>query len=54
MNKALKVTSIASHGEQTVTHPLWECDYQDALVIATLQGVIKAGHTIKSFEVVEV
>ena len=53
MNKAIVVTSIGEYGEHTITHDLWECDYQDKLVIATLQGVIKAGHAIKSFELVE-
>lgn len=51
--QALKVTSIGVHGEHTVNHPIWECDYQDALILATLQGVLKAGQTIKSFELVE-
>lgn len=51
--KSLKVVSIGSNGEHTTLHPLWDCDYEDALIIATLQGVIKAGHTIKSFELVE-
>ena len=54
MNKALKVTSVGEFGEHTMNHPLYECDYESDLVIATLQGVIKAGHIIKSFEVVEV
>ena len=49
----LSVTTITSHGEMTINHPLWECDYQDRLIIATLQGVINAGHAIKSFELVE-
>ena len=53
MNKAISVTSIGEFGEHTITHPLWECDYQDKLVIATLQGIIRAGHVIKSFELVE-
>ena len=52
--QALKVTSIGSHGEHTMNHPLWDCDYQDAIIIATLRGVTNAGHTIKSFEIVEV
>ena len=52
--KALKVTSVGQHGEHTMDHPIWDCDYQDALILATLQGVLKAGQTIKSFELVEV
>ena len=55
MSKALKVTSIGEYGgEHTMNHPLWDCDYQDAIIIATLRGVTNAGHTIKSFEIVEV
>lgn len=53
MHKAIVVTSIGEYGEHTITHPLWECDYQDKLVIATLQGVLRAGQVIKSFELVE-
>lgn len=54
MTKALKVTSVGEYGEHTISHPLWDCDYQDKLVIATLQGVMRAGHVIKAFEIVEV
>ena len=52
--QALKVTSIGSHGEHTINHLLWDCDYQDAIIVATLRGVLEAGQTIKSFEIVEV
>lgn len=52
--KAVNVTSIGEFGEHTVTHPLYECAYESDLVLATLQGVMRAGHTIKAFEVVEV
>lgn len=51
--KSLKVVSIGSNGEHTTLHPLWDCDYEDALIVATLRGVTNAGHTIKSFELVE-
>ena len=51
--KALSVTSIGEFGEHTINHPLYECGYESDLIIATLQGVIKAGHAIKSFELVE-
>lgn len=51
--KALKVTSIGEFGEHTINHPLYECNYESDLIIATLQGVIKAGSAIKSFELVE-
>ena len=51
--KSLKVTSIGEFGEHTVNHDLYECDYQDALILATLRGVLNAGHAIKSFELVE-
>ena len=53
MHKAISITSIGEFGEHTITHNLFECDYQDKLVIATLQGVIRAGHVIKSVELVE-
>lgn len=53
MNKALRVTSIGDHGEHTMDHLIWDCDYQDMLIISVLRGVIHAGHTIKSFELVE-
>ena len=52
--KALSVTSIGEFGEHTVNHPLYECAYESDLVLATLQGVMRAGHVIKAFEVVEV
>ena len=51
--KSLKVTSISPYGEQTVSHPLSEVVPQDAMIVATLQGVVNAGHAIKSFEIVE-
>lgn len=53
MSKALKVTSVGEYGEHTMTHPIYECDYESALIIATLQGVLSAGQAIKSFELVE-
>ena len=54
MTKALKVTSVGEYGEHTINHPIYDCGYESDLILATLQGVLKAGHTIKSFEVVEV
>lgn len=54
MSKALSVTSIGEFGEHTINHPLYECGYESDLIIATLQGVLNAGQTIKAFEVVEV
>lgn len=50
--KALKVTSIHSHGEQTVSHPLGNYPSEEALIVAILRGVNNAGHSIKSFEIV--
>ena len=49
----LKVTSIGPFGEHTMSHRLGVSDIQDKLIIATLQGIINAGHAIKSFELVE-
>lgn len=51
--KALKVTSISEWGVQTVSHPISNSAPEEMLILATLQGVIKAGHAIKSFEIVE-
>ena len=51
--KALSVTSIGEYGEHTISHPIYDCGYESDLIIATLQGVINAGHAIKSFELVE-
>ena len=51
--KALSVTSIGEYGEHTISHPIYECSYESDLILATLQGVLKAGQTIKSFELVE-
>ena len=52
--KAVKVTSEGLFGEQTVSHPLSEIGPEDSIVLATLRGIINAGHVIKSFEIVEV
>jgi hypothetical protein len=49
----LKVTSVGPFGEHTMSHRLDSLDIQDKLIIATLEGIINAGHAIKSFEVVE-
>ena len=49
----LKVTSIGPYGEHTMSHRIDDRDIQDKLIIATLEGIINAGHAIKSFEVVE-
>lgn len=51
--KALSVTSTGEFGEHTMTHPIYECSYESDLILATLRGVLKAGHSIKSFEIVE-
>ena len=51
--KAIKVTSITPYGEHTVDHPMSDIVPVDAMTVAILQGVIKAGHAIKSFEIVE-
>lgn len=52
--QALSVTSIGEYGEHTLTHPLYESAPLDSLIVATLQGVMRAGHVIKAFEIVEV
>lgn len=49
----LKVTSVGPFGEHTMSHGLGDRDIEDKLIIATLQGIISAGHAIKSFELVE-
>jgi hypothetical protein len=55
MSKALKVVSINLYGEdQEVLHGIGDVIPETAYTVAILQGVIKAGHAIKSFEVVEV
>lgn len=51
--KSLKVTSIGEFGEQSVSHPLPTSIPEDAAIVATISGVIKAGHMIKAFEIVE-
>ena len=50
--KALKVTSVSPYGEHTINHTLPEFALESEMIIATLQGVINAGNTIKSFELV--
>ena len=52
--KSLKVTSVSVYGEHTITHPLPELATESEMIVATLQGVINAGSTIKSFEVVSI
>lgn len=52
--KAVKVTSIGQFGEQTVSHPISDFPSEDAIILATLRGIINAGHAIKAFEIVEV
>lgn len=52
--KSLKVISEGICGEITTEHSVWDCEYQDRLILASLQGVLNAGHVIKSFEIVEV
>lgn len=51
---SLKVTSVSAYGEHTMTHHLPELATESQMIVATLQGVINAGATIKSFEVVSV
>ena len=50
---SLKVTSVGPFGEHTMSHPLGDPDIEARLIVATLQGIINAGHAIKSFEIVE-
>ena len=50
---ALKVTSIGPFGEHTMNHPIDDPSMEAKLIVATLSGVINAGHAIKSFELVE-
>jgi len=52
--KSLKVVSVSAYGEHTMTHPLPELATESEMIVATLQGVLNAGSTIKSFELVEV
>jgi hypothetical protein len=52
--KVLKVTSASVYGEHTMTHPLPELATESEMIVATLQGVINAGSSIKSFELLEV
>jgi hypothetical protein len=52
--KSLQVTSVSEYGEHTLTHPLPELATESEMIVATLQGVINAGNTIKFFELVEV
>ena len=55
MSKALKVTSINPYGmDSEVMHSIGTVIPEDSYVVAILNGVIGAGHAIKSFEVVEV
>jgi|LakMenEpi03Aug12_release.lakeMendotaPanAssembly.Ray.scaffolds.fasta_scaffold3262530_1 hypothetical protein len=49
----LKVTSVGPFGEHTMSHRLGDSDIESRLIVATLQGIINAGHAIKSFELVE-
>jgi hypothetical protein len=54
MSKALKVVSISSFGnEGMIAHPIWDTMPEDTAIVAILSGVIMAGSTIKSFEIVE-
>jgi hypothetical protein len=52
--KSLQVTSVSVYGEHTMTHPLPELATESEMIVATLQGVLNAGSTIKSFEVVSI
>ena len=55
MSKSLKVVSVNINGqEQEVLHGIGEVIPESVYTVAILQGVINAGHAIKSFEVVEV
>ena len=51
--KALKVTSFDAYGETTLNHPIFSDLPEDAAIVATLRGVLNAGHAIKAFEIVE-
>ena len=52
--KSLRVTSVSPYGEMTIDHPMGDVLTEAEYIAATLKGVTKADHTIKSFEVVEV
>lgn len=52
--KSLQVTSVSVYGEHTMSHPLPELATESEMIVATLQGVLNAGSTIKSFMVVSV
>jgi hypothetical protein len=54
MSKALNVTSISKWGEQSLSHPIPSSISEEVAIVALLSGVVKAGHAIKSFEIVEV
>lgn len=55
MSKALKVKSITPYGDENIIHHgIGEVIPEEAYVVAILKGVLNAGNTIKSFEVVEV
>ena len=55
MSKALKVTSITPFGtDSVIKHGIGEVIPEEVYVVAILKGVLNAGNTIKSFEVVEV
>lgn len=51
---SLRVTSVSAFGEHTMNHELPNLGTESQMIVATLQGVINAGATIKSFEVVSV
>ena len=51
--KSLRVVSVSQYGESTIDHPIFDGVPEANLIVATLQGVIRAGSTIKSFELVE-
>jgi hypothetical protein len=55
MSKALKVVSINKFGDEAeILHGIGEAIPVDSYTVAILRGVINAGSTVKSFEVVEV
>jgi hypothetical protein len=51
--KYLKVTSISEYGESTLSHSVGNSIPEEMYVLAILKGVINAGVSIKSFELVE-
>jgi hypothetical protein len=55
MSKSLKVTSITPRGDVSIiSHGIGESIPEEMYVVAILKGVMNAGNSVKSFEIVEV